>query len=84
MIFPEHGKVPDVGKIPDGPMKRCNVLVFEMCSSIKISFALGKNKKGPALNELVLGFGYLAGAFLPLDHRDRGRGMVCCGFWMFR
>ena len=55
--------VPERGKSSGGCVKRCKVLVFEMCSSIQISFAVGKNRKGPALNGLVLDVCSCVGAF---------------------
>lgn len=69
--------VPERGKSSGGCVKRCKIFVFEMCSSIKVSFAVGKNTKGPALDELVLVIG-----FSPAQSQGQGEGdSVQCGFW---
>jgi hypothetical protein len=70
--------VPERGKSPVGFVKRCKVLVFEMCSSIKTSFVMGKNTKGLARNGQALVDGFCVGVFSRLITGQGGGGMVCC------
>jgi len=83
LMFSERGKFPDVGKTPDGPMKRCNVLVFEMCSSIKFSFAVGKKYERTSPQRIGPCCWFLGRCFYPVQERDRGEEdglLLSCGF----
>jgi hypothetical protein len=75
--------VPESGKSPDAPKKRCKVLVFEMCSSIKSPLLRVKIRKGlPGMDKPLLRF--WCRCFPPAQSLGQGEGygmLFSCGFW---